>query len=652
MIDVLSSPVAHSLTLTLLHFLWQGVLIGLLYWLLTIAFSEESAQTGYAAALVALSTMAVCPVITFCVVYESDPISVGAVTRIDDPSLPAYEMKPAIDDSADPVSGAASHASRVVIARESDFMASSTSARSLAAAIHASQPYLLLMWLAGVIFSLARLASGLIHVIWLRAGRLGVPAALASRSNAIAQRLGLQTVRLYASNRVRMAAVVGFIKPAVLLPASWLTELPPSVLESVIAHELAHIRRCDVWVNLFQRLMESAFFYHPIVWWISNQLRFERELCCDALAVEATGDRGNYVMALEQVGRLEVHGTFSLTPAISGDRGMKLLSRIQYILGIRNPQREPSWLLGIATMASLVIGAALIASVGDSSSVVAQEREGGRSAEAEAGARRSAEAEAAGRQSAESESPRRSAEGDAGTGRSAERDGEARRSAERERAVARDGEPRRASLDALIDFKPQTDREATLLQMIVQLQREVALLRQEVRGRGDGDGRSRDGEGDGRMSDLAEARRDDDATARNFAAFQLPTNWQETKEGRVFKAYDKNADEIVSLDEWLAMTNGNISPARREIGTKHFNAAEPSGDGRFTPAEFIWWREIGSKQSADGARQQADREDADRGRGQRDGEREPRGPRDGEGEQRGPRDGEGSNSGPRDRDRE
>ena len=190
--------------------------------------------------------------------------------------------------------------------------------------------------------------------------------------------------------------------------------------------------------------------------------------------------------------------------------------------------------------------------------------------------------------------------------------------------------------------------------MVLELQREVAALRQEVRSRG-----SKDGE---RLPTERPVARDGDAAANSFASFKLPTNWQRTKEGRVFKAYDKNGDEIVSLDEWLAMTNGNISAARREIGTKHFNDAEPSGDGKFTPAEFIWWRQIGSRQAAERARQSRTRDGESAGRGPRDGEGERRGPRDGEGERRGPRDGEGERgaerdgderkAGPRDGDRE
>ena len=315
----------------------------------------------------------------------------------------------------------------------------------------------------------------------------------------------------------------------------------------------------------------------------------------------------------------EVQSAVRLAPANSGGNKMKLLNRVQYILGIGNPKTEPSWVVGVLTIASLAIAAAGVGVIPGANPVVAQEREGGRSAEAEAGPRKSAEAEAGPRRSAEGEGRRRSAEGDAG----------ARRSAEGERGDVRDrdGEGSAAAGETLRGFRPQTDREAALLQMIVQLQREVAALRREVQARGhDGDAAARDGH----ESRERPVSRDGDAVAEGLDGFTLPENWQRTKEGRVFKAYDKNGDEIVSLDEWLAMTNGNISDARRAISTKHFNDAEPSGDGKFTPAEFIWWRQIGSRQAAERARQNRNREGSADARSLRDGERSKEVPRDGD----------------------
>ncbi len=194
--------------------------------------------------------------------------------------------------------------------------------------------------------------------------------------------------------------------------------------------------------------------------------------------------------------------------------------------------------------------------------------------EREGGARRSPEAEAG---------PRRSAEGDAGPRRSAEGDAGPRRGAE---GGNRDANP-------LQGFRPQTPREAALLQMILQLQREMADLRRAVGqpagSRRDGaarDGGARDGgPRDGGPRD-GEGRRGGIPDGTVSAA---PAGWERTKAGSVFRAYDKNGDQFVSLEEFLAMTNGNISATRRALQTKRFQETRPGADGKLSPAEFIGW---------------------------------------------------------------
>ena len=212
-------------------------------------------------------------------------------------------------------------------------------------------------------------------------------------------------------------------------------------------------------------------------------------------------------------------------------------------------------------------------------------------------------------------------------------DGERRgpRDGEGERQGPRDGE--REGNNALRGFRPQTQREAALYQMILQLQREMAAIRREMQtGRG-----TRDGEGGRR------GPRDGESTTRgprDGGQSSLSPRWQYTKEGKVFKAYDKNGDMVVTLDEWLIMRHVQPSETlRKQQQTTQFNEAEPSGDGRFTPAEFIYWYTKGRFENVREGGQ----------RGPRDGESGQRGARDGEGGQRGPRDGEGpAKQGPRD----
>ncbi len=107
------------------------------------------------------------------------------------------------------------------------------------------------------------------------------------------------------------------------------TGLPEAQLELILAHELAHIRRHDYLVNLLQTLVETIFFYHPAVWWLSRQIRNERENCCDDVAMATVGSRADYGRALLAIEELR-----ATSPSLSlAAHGGSLLARIRRIAG-------------------------------------------------------------------------------------------------------------------------------------------------------------------------------------------------------------------------------------------------------------------------------------------------------------------------------
>ena len=119
------------------------------------------------------------------------------------------------------------------------------------------------------------------------------------RLNLLARRLHLsRPVTLLESCLARVPVVIGYIRPVILMPVGLLTGMPAGQLESILLHELAHIRRYDYLVNLLQTSVEGLLFYHPAVWWISGVIRTEREHCCDDLAVSLSGDAREYATAL------------------------------------------------------------------------------------------------------------------------------------------------------------------------------------------------------------------------------------------------------------------------------------------------------------------------------------------------------------------
>ncbi|MEX2176399.1 MAG: M56 family metallopeptidase [Pirellulaceae bacterium] len=310
----------RNLTLTLLHFVWQGLAIALLLALVVEVLRVRRASSRYACSLAALVAMALCPAATL-----------GWLCQIE-PSL-------SMDIEAQPV-----------VALASDHWAQDW--------LSAAQACLLPAWLVGVALFGFRLLLGLAGLRQLRRDLLPLPMELAERVARLGRRLRFDPQPLvHLSGRVSEALAVGLVRPIVLIPIAWATEMPLDLLEGVIAHELAHLRRRDLWVNLLQRVLETLLFYHPAVWWLSRRLRAERELCCDEWAVAATGRRLEYVQALEIVARRRVARVQpALGAGIRGEKNMRLLQRVRNVLGqSAGKDRSRLWPAGLAAMA-LVLG--------------------------------------------------------------------------------------------------------------------------------------------------------------------------------------------------------------------------------------------------------------------------------------------------------
>src|SRR5439155_25938376 len=158
-------------------------------------------------------------------------------------------------------------------------------------------------WLLGVAILLGRMAGGLWHVRRLHQmalATLSSPWQTACRR--LAYRLGLPAAaHVIESTLVDVPTVVGWLRPAILLPVAALAALTPAQVDAILAHELAHVRRHDYLVNLLQTIAETLLFYHPAMWWLSGCVRAEREHCCDDMAVRICGDAVGYACALAEL---------------------------------------------------------------------------------------------------------------------------------------------------------------------------------------------------------------------------------------------------------------------------------------------------------------------------------------------------------------
>jgi bla regulator protein blaR1 len=194
------------------------------------------------------------------------------------------------------------------------------------------QTWFVLIWFTGVLVFSVRAIGGWLLLERLRRDKTEhLSAALRQRCLALQCRLGIRrTVQYLESRLLDSPAVVGWFRPVILLPVTALTGLSPQQLEALIVHELAHIRRFDCFVNLFQITAETLLFYHPAVWWVNRSIRAERENCCDDIAVSVCGNACDYAKALTLM------ETWRTTPALvlaANSGSLKL--RISRLLGFQ-----------------------------------------------------------------------------------------------------------------------------------------------------------------------------------------------------------------------------------------------------------------------------------------------------------------------------
>jgi len=230
------------------------------------------------------------------------------------------------------------------------------------AALEPTLPWVVLVWFGGVVALSLRLASGWLVTRQLgRVGTSSVPDACRAAVARLAARLRIsRPVRVLESAVVQVPAVIGWLRPVILLPASALTGLTPQQLEALLAHELAHVRRYDYLVNLIQSVIETLLFYHPAVWWVSQQVRDEREHCCDDLAVAVCGDAHFYATALLGMERLRVTPpAFALAAA---GRSGSLMGRIRRLVAPVQTEIFPRWMAGVIAVTLALGGGAHLAS--------------------------------------------------------------------------------------------------------------------------------------------------------------------------------------------------------------------------------------------------------------------------------------------------
>lgn len=356
----LESTVVQPVGWMLLHSVWQIAGLATVFALLSQMMQRSSSQLRYCVAAVMLAAAALLPIVTF-VSLAADPSHVWDV--------PATASEPG---QSPLVAGGAAEELEATLAEVTTTAATiepqgiqSAPPASDAVPAHADpwlSPYL--NWAAAT-WAVCVLAISVWNLGgWIavqRMARLGTRAVAPSIERSfvqLAKKLRVsRRVRIFESLLVEAPSLVGWLKPVILLPASAIAGLTPEQLEMVLAHELAHVRRLDYLANLLQTVVETLFFYHPGVHYLSRRMRIEREYCADQLAIAVTGDRVEYAKALAEVGANVSAGPQFALAATDGS----LSNRVKRLFGLKTSDggRTGSWLVGAG--ASLVCLLGLIA---------------------------------------------------------------------------------------------------------------------------------------------------------------------------------------------------------------------------------------------------------------------------------------------------
>jgi beta-lactamase regulating signal transducer with metallopeptidase domain len=310
---------------TLIHFLWQGALITAAYAAAVPWMTRRlSANARYLIGCFALAAMMAAPLATYVWLHVNQTPQLSTIL----PTVRSLTDGPTIATS--------SHSAT----------ADNPGAHYL--------PWIVALWITGAFVFCVRLLGSWLVAAKMRSWQARVaPPDWQSHLDTLARKIRVsRPVRLMVSATVQVPTVLGALRPLVLMPIGALSGLAPDQIEGLLLHELAHIRRHDYLINIGQSIIEALLFYHPGVWWISNHVRRERELCCDDVAVSVTGDVLTYARALAELESFRpAHNT-----GIAANGGM-LADRIARLLGA--PRSLSQTVSGPGMITSAVLAASV-----------------------------------------------------------------------------------------------------------------------------------------------------------------------------------------------------------------------------------------------------------------------------------------------------
>lgn len=331
----------NSLGWALMHSLWQMLVVTICLWLLLKIRRFQDIRLKYVSGMVSLALIFIAFVYT-CFLYFKT--SIPSVNALGSPYFAASNFTFS-NQGAD----------ALILHPQTWF-----------SRLNSILPYVVNAWLIGVFLFFIRLLKGISEIRNLNSlPHLPLRNPTQQKANELLELMGIKRrVQIMVSKAVQVPLTFGTFRPLVLLPFAMVLQMPPRHLEAIIAHELAHIRRFDFTLNLFQSAMEILFFYHPAFWWINGLVKETREHIADDLAISAGISPADLAHGLAGVvNQINIEHS-SLSMAARGGH-FPVLNRIKRMLGANvqmsyspSPLISKTMIITSLLSLSLVLGAA------------------------------------------------------------------------------------------------------------------------------------------------------------------------------------------------------------------------------------------------------------------------------------------------------
>lgn len=329
--DIINYNTSSALGWTLIHSIWQGFAILLVFGILYYVFKPS--VTRYRLGIGALTLQFMAAITTFFTVYQ--PVSPSAALPSNQAFGNFFLNNPNLIFTPKKLS----------LLQQIEFF------------LQNNLDVFVMIWLVGTTLLLLRLLVGFTHVQSLKVQQVNpISADIQALMNSLLEKTQMPaTIKLLESVRASVPMTIGWIKPVVLLPVGMASGLTVKQLEAILAHELAHIKRYDYLVNIFQNFVEILFFFHPATWFISGKVRDERENCCDDFAVEICGDSMVLAKALTQVASYQQQPRLAMA---FGAKRQTFMDRIKRIIGINDskPMSYGNWVAVLGMILVVALG--------------------------------------------------------------------------------------------------------------------------------------------------------------------------------------------------------------------------------------------------------------------------------------------------------